>query len=213
MSRGIAVTILVGLVVFLFSPVSRSDANGVPQLVKLSYLDGISNWGPTDGEGVLEFSFAEAYARVDVKNLDPQDGYQYEAWMTGPGGENLFVGELAVDVDGIGAIDVSLSNEIDSIEFDTFVIAGREVVADEEPTPETMEMPETISIAGQFEVLDAESNDGTSNEVRPDVLPYTGEEPGPGFISTYWPTAAAVAASALVVGVIARTRHKKGQAQ
>ena len=32
----------------------QANANGVPQLVKLTYLDGVSNFGPKDAEGVLE---------------------------------------------------------------------------------------------------------------------------------------------------------------
>ena len=44
-----------------------AHANGVPQLVKLTYLEGVSNFGPKDAEGVLEFSFAEAYARATPK--------------------------------------------------------------------------------------------------------------------------------------------------
>ena len=78
----------------------RAQANGVPQLVKLTYLEGISNWGPKDAEGVLEFSFAEAYARVDVKGLKPQEGFTYEGWLLSRAGTPLKVGDLRVGASG-----------------------------------------------------------------------------------------------------------------
>lgn len=198
-----AFILLFAVGVLTLSPVSGSSANGVPQLVKLDYLDGVSNWGPIDGEGILEFSFAEATARVDVKGLMPQEGFQYEGWMVGPDGEALFIGDIEVGEDGIGGLNVRLNGYIDSAVLDTFVIAGRA------ETSEDQGLPENISIAGRFDLLDDDPDDNTSTEVRPRELPYTGEASPDGFIRTYLPTAAAVGVAAIVIGFVARYRKRK----
>ncbi len=142
-------------------------ANGVPQLVKLTYLDGVSNFGPRDAEGVLEFSFAEAYARVDAKNLQPQPGYVYEGWMTGPGGRTQYVGELAVNASGIGSLETKLAN-LTSYDFNLFVVTGRD------STTAGGAMPEKRSIAGRFAIIGA-TEGSLPADTRPSTLPNTGE--------------------------------------
>lgn len=144
-------------------------ANGVPQLVKLTYLEGVSNFGPTEAEGVLEFSFAEAYARVDVKNLPPMDGYVLEGWMLGES-DPLWIGEIEPNAAGIGVLDTKIEG-LSSYSYNLFVIAARKV------GDESLVRPEATSIAGRFTVIGDES---TSNpgDVRPAELPETGEAPG-----------------------------------
>lgn len=145
-----------------------AHANGVPQLVKLTYLDGVSNFGPLDGEGVLEFSFAEAYARVDVKNLKPIEGYTFEGWLKGPGAP-LFVGKIPVNAAGIGTLNTKLTG-LSSYDYNLFVVTARKA-----GTPEG-QAPAEISIAGRFTVI---GDDGASatGDVRPATLPETGEKP------------------------------------
>lgn len=141
-------------------------ANGVPQLVKLTYLDGVSNFGPHDAEGVLEFSFAEAYARVDVKYLPPVDGYTYEGWLTGGDARALKVGEIVTGPDGVGVLEAKLE-KLDSYDYSLFVVAARSSA-----TP-AGDLPADITIAGRFTTL----GDEPGTDVRPGVLPDTGEEP------------------------------------
>lgn len=162
--------VLAGLASLPLPAPSPARANGVPQLVKLTYLEGVSNFGPKDAEGVLEFSFAEAYARVDVKNLPRQENVQYEGWMTGPGGKSLYVGDLAVDEAGVGSFEAKLTN-LDSYDYDLFVVAARTGSAP------GAELPAQKSIAGKFVVL-ANNASASPGDVRPDLLPDTGEEPG-----------------------------------
>ncbi|MEO8538503.1 MAG: hypothetical protein ABI577_02090 [bacterium] len=144
-------------------------ANGVPQLVKLTYLDGVSNFGPKDAEGVLEFSFAEAYARFDVKNLKPIDGYVLEGWLKGPG-EPLFVGAIVPNASGVGVLDTKLKG-LTRYDYNTFVIAARKTSA-AEGQPGT-----DISIAGRFTVLGDEGQAAAGGDVKPSNLPDTGESP------------------------------------
>ena len=148
----------------------RAQANGVPQLVKLAYLEGISNWGPKDAEGVLEFSFAEAYARVDVKGLKPQEGFTYEGWLLSRAGTPLKVGDLRVGASGVGTIDTRLE-KLEKYDYNTFVVAVR--AAAEGGTT----LPAQKSIAGSFVVIGADAAPGARGDVRPGVLPDTGEAP------------------------------------
>lgn len=153
--------------VALAAPGAR--ANGVPQLVKLTYLEGVSNFGPHDAEGVLEFSFAEAYARVDVKNLPPADGFTFEGWLTGGDAAPFFVGEINVDSAGIGALETKLSG-LASYNYDLFVVAARGA------SSPAGTMPADRSIAGRFTVISDDSG-AAGGDVRPGSLPETGEKP------------------------------------
>jgi hypothetical protein len=166
--------VLAGLAAFAIAVVflaggAGARANGVPQLVKLTYLEGVSNFGPKNAEGVLEFSFAEAYARVDVKNLEPQEGYTFEGWLLG-GGPPLFVGDIALNPAGVGLLDTKLEL-LDSYDYNLFVVSARKADA------AAGVRPQETAIAGRFTVI---GDDATSaaGDVRPTSLPETGEDPG-----------------------------------
>jgi hypothetical protein len=164
---GFIAAILLGAGALAGLPHAR--ANGVPQLVKLTYLEGVSNFGPQTAEGVLEFSFAEAFARVDVKNLPPTDGYTYEGWLTGGSDAPFLVGEIEVDAAGIGVLETKLSG-LASYDYDLFVVAARG-----EGTAEDA-MPADRSIAGRFAVI-SDATGTAAGDVRPGSLPETGEKP------------------------------------
>lgn len=165
-----ALVALVGLAFLV--PVPAARANGVPQLVKLTYLDGVSNWGPKDAEGVLEFSFAEAYARVDVKNLPPQAGYTYEGWLMGGAGAPFKVGAVTVSASGVGALETKLA-DLQRYDYNTFVIAARG------PSAPADAMPTERSIAGKFTVLNENGTPKAGDaSARPGTLPDTGERAG-----------------------------------
>lgn len=167
-------------------------ANGVPQLVKLTYLEGISNWGPKDAEGVLEFSFAEAYARVDVKNLPPVDGYEYEGWMVAPDGSAYFVGTIPVDSAGVGALETKLEG-LDRYDYDLFVVAARS--ASDQPGA----LPAARSIAGRFTVIPDEPAGTSPGDIVPRTLPDTGERPANTLLGRVLITTSAVALAAVLL--------------
>ncbi|KAA0236869.1 MAG: hypothetical protein L6Q80_08830 [Dehalococcoidia bacterium] len=164
--------VLAGLVALPIHGAPSARANGVPQLVKLTYLEGISNFGPREAEGVLEFSFAEAYARVDVKNLPPQANVHYEGWMLGPGGKSLYVADLVVNDSGVGSFEAKLTN-LDGYDYDMFVVAARTGGSP------GVEVPSQKSIAGKF-VLLTNNESAKPGDIRPELLPDTGEEPAAG---------------------------------
>ena len=154
-------------VVFL-AGAGGARANGVPQLVKLTYLEGVSNFGPKNAEGVLEFSFAEAYARVDVKNLPPQEGYTFEGWLLG-GGIPLFVGEIKVNASGVGLLDTKMEH-LAHYDYNLFVVSARKAGT------EAGVRPQDTAIAGRFTVIGDETS-SAAGDVRPTTLPDTGEAP------------------------------------
>lgn len=184
-------------------------ANGVPQLVKLTYLAGVSNWGPHDAQGVLEFSFAEAYARVDVKSLPPVAGETYEGWLTGGAGQPLLVGTISPGADGVGVLETKLQG-LTRYDYTTFVIAARSAAS------AAGKLPGDISIAGRFTVI--QDVDGTPNPgdvqagARPDQLPDTGQASGASTRERIGETfmVVAVAAGAAIIGLSflrRRVRH------
>ncbi|MGB4862428.1 MAG: hypothetical protein WBO97_08210 [Tepidiformaceae bacterium] len=176
-------------------------ANGVPQLVKLTYLEGVSNFGPKDAEGVLEFSFAEAYARVDVKNLAPMDGYTYEGWLTG-GSAPLKVGTIKVNDSGIGTLDTKLDGLI-SYDYNLFVVTARASGDAAES------VPPQASIAGRFTVIGDEANTAANGDARPNQLPETGQEPAATLRERIGRTLTIAAAAGGLAFVVLRVMNRK----
>ncbi|MEO6044319.1 MAG: hypothetical protein ABIQ47_10410 [Tepidiformaceae bacterium] len=185
----------------LLSAAPAVQANGVPQLVKLTYLEGLSNWGPKDGEGVLEFSFAEAYARVDVKNLKLTDGFSYEGWLTGGQGEPLLVGKISVQPSGLGTLETKLQS-LKRFDYDTFVVAGRG------PAEPEAAYPARRSIAGRFTVL-KDGSTSTAADTRPAVLPNTGETAALSTSTRLLRVGLAVLAAGGLAAVVLRTRKRR----
>src|SRR5579883_1975789 len=57
-------------------------ANGVPVRVKLSWLDGISNWGPRSATGEAELVLSEGTGKFAVSGLPRLAGNQvYQLWV------------------------------------------------------------------------------------------------------------------------------------
>jgi hypothetical protein len=198
----VAAALFVALAACVLPGSTRVRANGVPQLVKLTYLDGVSNFGPKDAEGVLEFSFAEAYVRVDVKNLVPQGGMTFESWMVAPGGKSLYVGDLPVNAAGIGSYEGKLAN-LTSYDYNLFVVTVRPA-----GTPAGA-IPDKKAIAGRFVVIG--SNETTkTGDVRPGLLPDTGERPARGLSSRAVATLLVAAIAAAVAFATIRLVRRGG---
>jgi hypothetical protein len=147
---------------------ASARANGVAQIVKLTYIEGLSNFGPTDGEGALEFSFAEAFARVEVKNLKPIAGFTYEGWLMGGAGKPFFVATIPVQASGVGTIETKLEG-LTNYDYDTFVVAARAETA----APGVL--PTQKNIAGRFTLIADPRSGSTPGDVRPQQLPDAGE--------------------------------------
>ena len=171
------VAVAAGAMWFVASP--GANANGVPQMVKLTYIEGVSNTGSKDAEGVLEFSFAEAYAKVTAEGLDElRDGESYQGWLIKSGSEqSLNLGVLAVEDTGLAQLDAELP-VIEDYDYDFFVITLEEGLI-ETPRPSIHQ-----TIGGFFSIIEPvvtptpASNDTQPNnpsaESKPSTLPATG---------------------------------------
>lgn len=156
--------LLVALLAAALAPWA-AQANGVPQLVKLTYLEGLSNYGPQDAEGVLEFSFAEAYAKLDAQKLAPAPvGHVYEGWLVKTAtNESVSIGTFTPDAAGTVHYETALP-PIQDYGFDLFVITLEQQPGDGVPSQQR-------SIAGYFTVV---NRSAPVMQNRPDTLPYTG---------------------------------------
>ena len=189
------------LVVVAISATGSASANGVPQLVKLEYLPGVSNWGPEDAEGLLEFSFAEGYVIVDVKNLPASEGHSYEGWMRASDGATLYIGEVPTDASGIGRLNTKLTG-LTRFDYTQFVVAAR-TESDAAGT-----LPAQLSIAGNFTVIGEDPTDDDGSESNPQVLPDTGEGPGGG-VSRAFMAMMAMSVTGLTLVMVSQYRKRR----
>ncbi len=193
---------VLALLLVVMAGTASSRANGVPQLVKLTYLDGVSNFGPREAEGVLEFSFAEAYARVEVKNLKPVAGQVYEGWLLGGEGAPFAVGVIPVEPSGVGAVEAKLEG-LGRYDYNLFVVAVRP----EGAAPSAL--PGQKSIAGRFTVITDSGSGASSGDIRPQTLPETGERaPGVDW-RRYITTACVVVGTGLAAFGFRRRRNRR----
>lgn len=167
--------LLPALLVFLAWPIegaSTARANGVPTLVSLAYIDGLSNWGSEDATGELELSFAEGYARLQASGMTALIDRQYQGWL---------VNSESNDAISIGRFDAGPSGEIafegvlpsiTEFGFDLFIITV-------EPDPDDVPQPTgERSIGGYFSLVGDAPGDNTlpaDVSTQPGELPNTGD--------------------------------------
>ncbi len=148
---------------------SPGRANGVPTVVDLRYLEGLSNWGPQDATGRLELSFAEGYARVRATRLPKTERERYQGWLVNSESNNaISVGRFGADDAGVAVLDGTLPL-ISDFGFDLFIVTV-------EPEPDDAPQPsDRRSIGGRFSLTGAnqprQPGDVTN---RPGQLPNTG---------------------------------------
>lgn len=177
-------------------------ANGLPQVIRLEYMPGVSNFGPDDAEGVLEFSFAERYAEAEVKNLVPEPGHTYEGWMLNEQGDTYELGDFELRQDGIGSLESSFPG-LDSYDYDRFVVAARTA-----ETPEG-EMPAKVSIGGDFSVVGEGTPTPPPGDTRPEELPRTGEPAGGLTIDPVAGSLLAMGATGLAIVLVSNVRKRR----
>ena len=131
-------------------------ANGVPTIVELSYLDGLSTWGPEDATGELEISFAEGYARLRTSGLPARLGRAYQGWIVNSESyDAISIGRFNADADDEVAFEGALP-AITEFGFDLFIITV-------EPEPDDAPQPTgDRSIGGRFSLIGPDPNDRTS---------------------------------------------------
>ncbi len=197
-----SVAVIAALVCLGLGNAPSASANGVPQLVKLEYVPGTSNWGPEDAAGLLEFSFAEGYAIVDVKNLPATDGTTFEGWMRNAEGDMVDIGEIPTDAAGIGHLEAKLTG-LTRYDYNEFLVGARTA------SDTAGEFPAQISVVGNFSVIGDDPAD-SSGEQRPQVLPNTGEATTSGPpVSRAFMAMMAMAATGLTIVIVAQFRKRR----
>ena len=142
-------------------PATRSvHANGVPTFVPLSYLAGLSNWGPEEAEGELELSFAESYARLTVTRLPQLTTTVYQGWLVNSeSNDAISIGRFNADASDSITYEGTLPS-ITDFGFDLFLLTV-------EPDPDDAPQPTSNrSIGGRFALVgDTPVDDTTAGDV------------------------------------------------
>lgn len=163
----------------LFAQPGPARANGVPTLVQLSYLDGLSNWGPTDAGGTVELIFAEGVVRLSADGLPAIEGERYQGWIVNSQtNDAISIGQFDASPDGEVRYEGALP-PIAEFGFDLFILTV-------EPDPDDAPQPSPHrSIGGRFSLIGLPAADGTTAAdtqggatgagASPQQLPNTGD--------------------------------------
>ena len=151
------------LAVVLAGPAGQARANGTPIRIVLSYLNGVSNFGPQNATGVAELITSEGEVRLQAAGLQKLgDDEQYQLWISSAN-ERLSLGTVTVGDGGVARLDAVLRNPIPEKPWDLMVITV------EKKGPEPSAPSERRAIAGRFSMTPGEGD-------RPRQLPNTGGE-------------------------------------
>ena len=154
-------TMLLLATVSLLQPLVAS-ANGVPVTLILSYLDGVSNWGPRNATGISEFIARESELRVSATGLTQLAGEEYRVWIkNATSGQQMSLATFNATPDGKVNLDVLLDMTIPDGGWNLMFVSV-EAEGSKPATPSGR-----IALAGRWPV--PSTADG-----RPGELPRTG---------------------------------------
>ncbi len=89
------------------------QANGAPIKIVLTYLNGVSNWGPQGATGVADLVMAEGEARVSASGLSQLSGETYAAWLVNTAtNQAMSLGSFNADSSGNAHLDSVLPQAI-----------------------------------------------------------------------------------------------------
>lgn len=153
---------LLALLLALAWPGGVGHANGMPVNIVLSYLSGVSNWGPTNATGIAELVLREGEVRLTATGLTALAGERYWIWLVNSAtGETKALESFNVGSDGVAKVDTVLKNPIPDQGWDLLMLTV-------EPEGAQPNRPgQRRSIAGRFPAP-------PSGESRPAELPRTG---------------------------------------
>jgi Anti-sigma-K factor rskA, C-terminal len=159
----LAVTALLALALAMVTPAAPARANGTPIRIVLSYLNGISNFGPRNATGVAELITSEGEVRLTAAGLQkPGPDEEYQLWISSTeASQRMRLGTLQVTDAGVGRLDTVLRQPIPELPWDQMTITV-EAKGYSGTTPS-----ERRAIAGRFSIAQP-------NGPGPRVLPNTG---------------------------------------
>jgi len=105
-------TLVLGLALVVGMPAAPAGANGTPVRIVLSYLNGVSNFGPQNATGVAELVMSEGEVRVTTAGLQRLPGEQYHVWISDGADRRLWLGAFDVSEQGVGRLDRVIREDI-----------------------------------------------------------------------------------------------------
>ncbi len=167
-ARAVVAAAALGLSLALGLPAAPTQANGSPINVTLTYLPGVSNWGPTNATGVAELVFREGEVRLTATGLPALQDERYRLWLINTvTGEELPLASFNSDEDGVARLDRVLEDAIPDRDWNLLLVA---VEPDGNPARAS---GDRRAIAGRIVPP-------TAGQERPGELPRTGGAPAPG---------------------------------
>jgi len=193
---------LLALALALAAPTGTALANGTPIRIVLSYLPGVSNWGPQNATGVAELITSEGEVRMTAAGLEQlTDADEYQTWIrTAEPNSWLRLGAVQVNPNGVGRMDLVLQQPIPERAWELMQVSV-EAKGSQGTAPGNR-----LTIAGRFSMT------GGSGPA-PKVLPNTGGTPVTGVPSTGLlglSNGGTVLLLLLVVGVISFALGRRG---
>jgi hypothetical protein len=147
----------------------QAQANGVPIRIPLTYLSGLSNWGPAEARGEVELSFSESVIRLEASGLPALSAEAYQLWLAKSGTNKAVAVGTFDSVGGVAGYTGKL-NGLDGYDYD-LVLVSVEGVPDTDPAPSTRR-----SIGGFFTPIKRQDQaGGISADTQPAALPKTGD--------------------------------------
>lgn len=116
-------SVLLPMVGFLTPYARDANANGKPIKIVLTYLPGLSNWGPTEATGLAEVVMKEGEVGIGVVGLPPLSDEVYSGWMVNTRTDDLMrVGEFNADKSEVAKVRVLLPSEIPDTGWNLFLV-------------------------------------------------------------------------------------------
>jgi hypothetical protein len=177
------------LAIVLTGPTGPVQANGTPIRIVLSYLNGISNFGPQNATGVAELVTSEGEVRLQAAGLQKlDDDEQYALWISSStANERMALGTVPIGEGGVARMDTVLQSSIPEKAWDLMVITVEKKGADPAAPSERR------AIAGRFSMTPGEGD-------RPRQLPNTGGDVPEGLTVTA-PAQAALGPAPAMLGL------------
>ncbi len=163
--RAMVGSLALGLALAVGLPAAPAGANGTPVRIVLSYLNGISNFGPQNATGVAELVMSEGEVRVTTTGLQRLQGEQYHAWLTTANNADRFwLGTFEANDQGVGRLDRVLQQAIPERDWSLMTLTV------EQGASQPAQPSNRRAIAGRFPST-------PSAGTRPGQLPNTGGTP------------------------------------
>lgn len=97
---------------------------GVPLMVWLGYVEGVSTWGPTGATGFAEVSIRLGEVRLHASGLPVLPDEHYRVWIVDTsGGERVALGGFKADEAGTARLDLAFRDPLPERRWDLVLVS------------------------------------------------------------------------------------------